>query len=120
MARATTITAPAAPAAEAAAVAVRHRPQIGRGIDAYGRRSYRFTCPCGAAGAEQAARRMAQWDHDRHIAELPEVPAARRCRDPRRHGCLAWEPCRTCEDQLPLFEVAELVDGLVEATGAGS
>jgi hypothetical protein len=84
---------------------VRHRPVIERGADATGRRTYRLACTCGTGGEEHAARRLAEWDLDKHVAALPPVPAARQCRAPKRHGCRFWEPCALCEHQTVLFDL---------------
>ncbi|MET8146360.1 hypothetical protein ABZU32_39140 [Sphaerisporangium sp. NPDC005288] len=99
MARAKKTAPPSTPAP------VRHRPKIERGADAVGK-TYRLTCPCGTRGDEHAARHLAEWDLNEHVAGLPKVPAGQQCRDSKRHDRRAWESCRLCEHQVALFEVA--------------
>lgn len=83
---------------------VRHRPAIVRGADENGHTTYRLACPCGATGEEHAARRLAEWDLNEHVAALPRVPADQQCRAPKRHGVCHWEPCEACEHQTTLFD----------------
>ncbi|MBB4920977.1 hypothetical protein [Streptosporangium saharense] len=83
---------------------VRHRPKITRTAGEVGT-VYRFTCPCGAAGEDQPARRLAQADRNAHVLSLPRVPAAQQCQDPRAHDRSPWESCGLCEKQLPLFDL---------------
>ncbi|MFI7534000.1 hypothetical protein [Streptosporangium sp. NPDC049376] len=88
----------------AASAPVRHRPTITRTAGQVGT-VYRFTCPCGATGEEQAARRMALVDLNQHVMSLPRVPADQQCRIPRTHDCSLWEPCGLCAGQLDLFDL---------------
>ncbi|MFD0889229.1 hypothetical protein ACFQ08_32240 [Streptosporangium algeriense] len=83
---------------------VRHRPKVVRTAGDVGT-VYQFVCLCGAAGEEQAARRMALVDLNQHVMSLPRVPADQQCRTPRTHGRSPWEPCGLCEGQLDLFDL---------------
>ena len=82
-----------------------HRPGIVRGIDEFGRRTYRFRCSCGAAGRDWGIRRLAQGDQAEHVATLPPVPADQRCEMPKAHKTPDWERCPLCSDQLSLLDL---------------
>lgn len=93
-----------------AAAAVRHRPVIERGIDAWGH-VYRMRCTCGASGEAHDMRGLAERDLNEHVRALPEVPPPQRCRHPKEHDWRAWEPCQVCAGQLELFDLQETLGG---------
>lgn len=83
---------------------VRHRPAVERTRDGT-RLAYQARCTCGYRGWLEVTRRSAEWELAQHVRELPRVPAAQQCRDPRRHDRRPWEPCALCEAQTPLFDL---------------
>lgn len=85
----------------------RHRPTIKTGTGHVGV-VYRMRCTCGASGDDQPVRSLAKRDIDNHLRTLPLVPVEQQCRDPRAHGTREWEPCETCANQLPLFDLGDV------------
>lgn len=86
----------------------RHRPIVASAIARGAGLVYRMRCTCGASGADQPTRGLARRDLDAHLTALPLVPPEQQCRDPRTHGTREWEPCETCANQLPLFDLGDV------------
>ncbi|GAA1590840.1 hypothetical protein GCM10009678_86370 [Actinomadura kijaniata] len=101
---------------------VRHTPEVVRrtrrpaaradGVITCGTgiREYVLTCTCGRTWEPHPSKRMAEMDRHQHLAEVADVPAGERCRQPGRHRTPPSERCALCADQLS-FDFTPDLDG---------